>query len=156
MVHLSSVLGSDIGYILHSLRKNKTVHGLDILAGSSPYSDSLVNPIMLTFSLMYMVGRDFDAFRLMFDISGTSAALPMATTKIWEQDYQTGEWMSRPSLSIGFISGVMTLPLGVHLFFKNGAYLSLRHEYMVNQQVGYFYNIVFTVGWVMGGGKQKT
>ena len=164
----------ELGYLLHSVRKNNTVHGLDIRAnfttaflrdenynfsfsegGSVPkkfnhVSDKLSGGIVMA----YTVGYQFKSgSRLMFDIAGVGVQYSTMNTKISVDDVVLGNNLKGQSVGIQYV-----FP-GVQYIMNNGFTIGLKNKFNLVVQGGpniaYFdVSTAVTLGFTYGSGKQ--
>ena len=162
-------VNTEVGYLLHSVRENRTVHSLDVRLGFNAltinydeesrerYHHAITQNISGYTTLNYSVGIQFNTMRWMFDIIGIGGSFGMTKHLSIAGSIFHGE-SQKIVPSYNFVGIRTILPLGMYLAFNNGLYLGIRQTYDFyfdpkDSHISPFsiaYNIHFNIGYVFG------
>ena len=152
----------ELGYLLHSVRQNNIIHGLDIrghftmsfLKGDyATVLDQYSNKMYGGFAMSYTVGRQLKSGRLMFDVFGFGAEYGTTNLDL-KLDGVTQLTDNVSDLRLQYI-----LP-GVQFIMNNGVTIGWRNklETLAGDTKRYAgtwgFNTGVTIGFTFGGGKQ--
>ena len=151
----------ELGYLLHSVRQNNVVHGLDMrghftmgfLKGDYMSTQLDSQKMYVGGTMAYTLGRQLKSGRLMFDILGFGFQYGTTETVVSAPGETSQSTGSAVNLGIQYVAP------GVQYIMNNGLTIGWRNKIDLNfgaqRHAGLVgFNTAVTIGYTFGGGKQ--